>query len=88
MIKDQNISVNPIGISGLCGKLKCCMEYEHSNYIELIKSAPKSNTKSKCPDGYGVIVDYNLLVQKAFIRLDNTGKIVEHKFSNIESLQL
>lgn len=84
MVKDQKIVINPTSISGLCGKLKCCMEYEHCNYIEMLKEVPECGTRCNCPFGVGRVMDYNLLAKKAYIQLEKTNKIVKCDFSEID----
>ncbi len=63
MAKIQNLSLNPNAISGLCGKLMCCIAYENSTYQEALKSMPKVGTSVSTKDGHGTVV-YNDLLQR------------------------
>ena len=63
MAKNQNLSLNPTNISGLCGKLLCCINYEDDNYKEYRKSMPKLDSLVNTPDGQGKVVQLNFLAQ-------------------------
>ncbi len=63
MAKNQNLSLNPTNISGLCGKLLCCINYEDANYKEYRKSMPKLDSLVNTPDGQGKVVQLNFLAQ-------------------------
>jgi cell fate regulator YaaT (PSP1 superfamily) len=51
MVKQQNLALNPTKISGICGRLMCCMGYEHQTYQELWKGLPNPGTKLKSLSG-------------------------------------
>ena len=62
MAKDQSLSLNPTKISGLCGRLMCCLKYEHKTYEELLKDMPSVGTIVLTPYGKGTVVEtYTLL---------------------------
>ena len=61
MAKEQNISLNSAKISGACGRLMCCLRYEHETYEREIERTPKNGTWVHTPDGQGVVVDSNIL---------------------------
>jgi cell fate regulator YaaT (PSP1 superfamily) len=63
MAKNQNLSLNPTNISGLCGKLLCCINYEDANYKEYRKSMPKLDSLVYTPDGQGKVIQLNFLAQ-------------------------
>ena len=63
MAKVQGLSLNPTKISGLCGKLMCCLKYENEYYAEVFKQMPKVNAKVMTPDGLAV-VDSNDMLKK------------------------
>jgi len=63
MAKIQGLSLSPSKISGLCGKLLCCLKYENDYYAATIKEMPKVGSKVHTPDGEG-IVDSNDLIRK------------------------
>ena len=75
MAKNQNLSLNPASISGLCGKLLCCLAYENPTYQEAIKVMPKVNSMVTTPDGNGTVVFNDLLkreVDVKFVRGDDS----------------
>lgn len=73
MAKTQSMSLNPTKISGTCGRLMCCLRYEQDAYEELVKSVPKSGAFVETPDGYGNVIQVNMLRQKVKVRLDGEG---------------
>ncbi len=69
MAKVQNLSLNPTKISGICGRLMCCLKYENSTYVELRKGMPDTSERVKTPDGVGIVVESNILEGKVKVRL-------------------
>ena len=69
MAKVQNLSLNPAKISGMCGRLMCCLKYENDTYNQLKKGMPEVNEKVKVKEGVGKVVDTNLLKEVVKIRL-------------------
>ena len=61
MAKVQNLSLNPTKISGICGRLMCCLKYENDIYTELKKGMPNVGERVKTPDGIGLVTDVNIL---------------------------
>jgi cell fate regulator YaaT (PSP1 superfamily) len=74
MAKVQNLSLNPTKISGICGRLMCCLKYENDVYMELRKGMPEVGEKVKTEDGIGIVIDSNILENKVKVRL-----IIEEK---------
>lgn len=69
MAKVQNLSLNPAKISGICGRLMCCLKYENDIYMELRKGMPDVGERIKTPDGMGKVTDTNLLAGTVRARL-------------------
>ena len=63
MAKNQGLSLNPNSISGLCGKLLCCLAYENPYYVEVMSQMPKVGSSVMSPDGEGKVL-YNDLIKK------------------------
>lgn len=61
MAKTQGLSLNPAKISGLCGRLMCCLEYENDHYSEMYKLMPKIGSEVDTPDGKAIVVTNNML---------------------------
>jgi len=74
MAKEQDLSLNPVNISGCCGRLKCCLKYEHEGYIELDKDMPRRGAFCECEDGVGKIVDRNLLTQQVTVYIEESSQ--------------
>ena len=69
MAKVQNLSLNPTKISGICGRLMCCLKYENDIYNELKKGMPNVGERVRTPDGIGVVTDINILENLVRTRL-------------------
>ncbi|MCQ2979374.1 MAG: stage 0 sporulation protein [Clostridia bacterium] len=67
MAKEQNISLNPTKISGACGRLMCCLEYENDGYTSLNKKLPRVGDLVNTPDGKGTVASVNTL--KSLVRV-------------------
>jgi cell fate regulator YaaT (PSP1 superfamily) len=72
MAKEQGLSLSPTKISGTCGRLMCCLQYEQDAYTDLIKRTPKVGTLVKTPLGKGLVVETNLLARTLKVKMDNT----------------
>lgn len=69
MAKEQNLSLSPTKISGLCGRLMCCLNYEQQYYEELRSIMPRPGNEVKTPDGTGVVMDTNPLKQTVRVKV-------------------
>jgi cell fate regulator YaaT (PSP1 superfamily) len=74
MAKDQDLPVNPLKISGACGRLLCCLKYEHPLYQEFKASAPKVGETVTTPDGDGRVVAHNVPADRVLVRLAASGQ--------------
>ena len=70
MAKEQGLSLNPVKISGTCGRLMCCLKFEQDAYLDLLRTIPKVNAIVVTPEGKGTVIDQNLLTGILTIRLD------------------
>lgn len=70
MAKEQGLSLNPTKISGTCGRLMCCLKYEHDAYEDLLKKTPKVGAYVKTPDGNGTVEEVNILTGMLKVKLD------------------
>ena len=71
MAKTQNLSLNPTKISGVCGRLMCCLAYEHEIYEQIKKGLPKVGKTVSTSEGEGAVVKYNPLKETVCIRLED-----------------
>ena len=78
MAKEQNLSLNPTKISGVCGRLMCCLKYEQDHYEQTRKSMPRIGKEVETPDGLGTVIDINVLKETLTVRL-RRGDISEQK---------
>ncbi len=82
MAKDQDLSLNPVKISGVCGRLMCCLVYEHAIYKEIRKRMPKCGKKVTTSEGVGRIIQNNILQETVKIELED-GRRIEMKVSEL-----
>ncbi len=76
MAKEQNLPLNPAKISGVCGRLMCCLGYEHKLYVELLRGLPKEGDKVNLEGLSGKVISVNAL--KRAVTIDcGEGKITE-----------
>jgi cell fate regulator YaaT (PSP1 superfamily) len=76
MAKEQNLSLNPTKISGVCGRLMCCLKYEYADYIEMKKGMPKVGKRIMTPEGEGKVVRQNVMEKRVVVALSD-GREVE-----------
>lgn len=69
MTKTQNLSLNPTKISGVCGRLMCCLKYENSTYQELRKGMPEVNERVRIGDEVGKVIETNILRGTVKVRM-------------------
>ncbi len=74
--KVQKATLDPLKISGRCGRLMCCLRYEDETYEELRKRLPNRKKRVGTPDGDGIVIDSQILTQLVLVRLDETNRDV------------
>lgn len=80
---DQNMPITPSKISGTCGRLLCCLNYEHKNYIETAKQMVPIGSGVMTIDGIGRVCGLNILTNKVNVKLTD-GKIKEFPANEVE----
>ncbi len=78
MAKEQNIALNPTKISGICGRLMCCLAYEYPTYMELKKDLPKVGKHIATRSGKGKVIRQNVLNQTITVQLEEGGEVTIH----------
>ncbi len=74
MAKMQKATLDPAKVSGRCGRLKCCLRYEHENYETLVRRMPRLGSRIACAEGTGKVVDRQILTQLVRV-LDDEGRL-------------
>jgi cell fate regulator YaaT (PSP1 superfamily) len=77
MAKEQGLSLNPSKLSGMCGRLKCCLRYEYDTYLQLRRALPKVGARVTSLKGDGEVLRHNVLKQTAILRRAEDGAEVE-----------
>ncbi|MCY4398517.1 MAG: regulatory iron-sulfur-containing complex subunit RicT [Gemmatimonadetes bacterium] len=79
LAKDQRLSLNPAQISGCCGRLMCCLVYEHDSYVEERRKYPREGKKIKTSLGEETVVNINIFTKMITLRRDEGGQRVVGK---------
>lgn len=86
MAKEQNLSLNPTKISGICGRLMCCLKYEHETYEKLIAKMPNVGTTVQTEQGKGIIVQTKPLLELVKVKIklpDGTEEVIPFPVEDI-----
>lgn len=82
MAKEQNLSLNPTKISGVCGRLMCCLKYEYADYLDMKKHIPKVGKRIITPEGEGKVVRQNVMEQRVAVALSD-GREIEFGLADL-----
>lgn len=74
MVKDQDLPLNPLKISGACGRLMCCLKYEHPLYQEFKTRAPVLGSQVSTDEGDGRVIGHSVPADSVVVRLDDGGR--------------
>lgn len=85
MAKDQSLSLNPAKVSGVCGRLMCCLSYEHPHYVAFKKGLPKQGKRCMCPHGPGKVYRFDIVNEKVIVMLED-GREVEVEREEVERI--
>ena len=88
MAKEQGLSLNPVKISGTCGRLMCCLNYEQEVYEELNRSLPRVGALIKTPDGNATVAEINTLKQTVRAALTQKDGTVVYNTYNADSVRV
>lgn len=88
MAKIQGLSLNPQKISGVCGRLLCCLKYENDYYSEVFKQMPKVGSKVRTSDGEGVVESNDLIKQTSRVRVLTKDGTYDVRTYNLEDLKI
>jgi cell fate regulator YaaT (PSP1 superfamily) len=80
MAKNQGLSLNPGKISGLCGRLMCCLAYENNYYADACKKMPKIGSEVTTPDGKGMVVNVNMLKMQVKVKIEDKDSVSYHDY--------
>jgi cell fate regulator YaaT (PSP1 superfamily) len=75
MAKEQDLPLNPSKISGICGRLMCCLKYEVEAYAEFNETAPPLGMEVELEDGVGRIVGYQIPCRRVVVEMENGAKV-------------
>jgi cell fate regulator YaaT (PSP1 superfamily) len=82
MAKDQGISLTPNEITGMCGRLRCCLIYEYDQYVAARKELPKRNKKVVTPKGEGKVIDVLPMSNEVIVLIEDAeGKRFRETFT-------
>ncbi|QIL46358.1 stage 0 sporulation family protein [Vagococcus coleopterorum] len=87
MAKDQNLSLNQTKISGLCGRLMCCLKYENDTYAQAKREMPDYGKEIDTPEGRGRVVGLNLLDRVVKVRLLSKDGVIDFEQDELKDYQ-
>lgn len=86
MAKEQGLSLNPTKISGLCGRLMCCLTFENETYRSLKKDFPKIGKTVNSPKGRGKVIRHNVICGRLTLKLEDDTEM-DFPFGDVELTQ-
>jgi cell fate regulator YaaT (PSP1 superfamily) len=90
MAKEQGISLSPQEITGMCGRLRCCLVYEYEQYVEARKQLPKVGKRIGTPHGEGKVVDIRALRESVVVEVGEEREryeVFRHEIEPLEELE-
>lgn len=87
MAKEQNLSLSPTKISGLCGRLMCCLNYEQKHYCQTRRRMPRPGSTVLSPEGEGVVLDNNAITETVRIKITLPDESIDIKTFKLEELK-
>lgn len=89
MAKDQGLSLNPTKISGVCGRLFCCLKYEDDVYEEILKKMPRVDARVKTPIGEGIVIELKTILESVKVKVKNKKENTEEiQIFNIKDIEV
>ncbi|MCL6610401.1 MAG: stage 0 sporulation family protein [Peptococcaceae bacterium] len=83
MAKDQNLSLNPTKISGICGRLMCCLKYENDTYEQAREEFPETGSRVITPQGEGKVTGINIFKKTVAVELQESKAVKEYPADEI-----
>ena len=88
MAKEQGISLSPQEITGMCGRLRCCLIYEYEQYVNAKKSLPKRGKRIGTPAGEGKVIDVRVLRDSVIVDVEGERiEVFRHEFEPLAELE-
>ncbi len=87
MAKEQGISLTPNEITGMCGRLRCCLIYEYEQYVEARKTLPKRNKRVVTPKGEGKVIDVIPMSDKVVVLIESGTDRPQHMTFSREEIE-
>ena len=75
MAKVQDLPPNPLKISGACGRLMCCLKYEHPLYADFAREVPAVGERVSLPEGEAVVLAHQVPADSVVVRMSATGQV-------------
>ncbi|NLT31235.1 MAG: hypothetical protein GXX86_12410 [Propionibacterium sp.] len=75
LARAQDLPPNPLRISGACGRLMCCLKFEHPLYVDFIREAPPVGSRVDTPEGRGTVIGHSVPADSVVVRMSATGEV-------------
>jgi cell fate regulator YaaT (PSP1 superfamily) len=76
MAKEQGLPLNPTRLNGMCGKLKCCLQYENEQYVEVKRRLPRPGVQLEVEGKTAVITEINVIKEQVLVTMTESGTVV------------
>jgi len=87
MAKEQNLSLSPTKISGLCGRLMCCLNYEQAHYVQTRKRMPKPGSVVSSPEGEGIVLENNAVTETVRVKITLPDESIDIKTFRLDEIR-
>ncbi len=76
MAKEQGLPLNPTRLNGMCGKLKCCLQYENEQYVEVKRRLPRPGQEIRLEQGSGVVAEVDVVREQVLVTMTESGTVM------------
>lgn len=76
MAKEQGLPLNPTRLNGMCGKLKCCLQYENEQYVDLKRRLPRPGSQLQLEGGSAVVTEISLVRDQVLVTMTESGTVL------------
>ncbi len=76
MAKEQGLPLNPTRLNGMCGKLKCCLQYENEQYVDLKRRLPRPGSQLQLEGGSAVVTEVSLVRDQVLVTMTESGTVL------------
>lgn len=84
MAKEQGLPLNPTRLNGMCGKLKCCLQYENEQYVDLKRRLPRPGQQVQVEGGEATVTEVNVVREQVLVTMTESGTVMALPVTSLE----